>query len=99
MNGQLNGVNKDEHDGSLPSDSSKESGGAKDINLANGMNNPSSWAQRESFLTYFFGSGNKTDRTVLPDQPISGRNGGYSRDTEELEHKLENVSIIVTSIC
>ena len=86
----MNGVNKDEgHDGSSISD--KESSGTRDMaNLQNGMNNPSSWAQRESFLTYFFGSGNKTDRTVLPDQPVPSRNGNFSKDIEELD-KLENV--------
>ncbi|CAG8461577.1 2746_t:CDS:10 [Funneliformis mosseae] len=83
-------VSKDENDGPLVSDNLKEPGGTKDINLHNGMNNPSSWAQRESFLTYFFGSGNKTDRTVLPDQPISIRN---PRDIEELEQKLEHISL------
>ncbi|CAI2165188.1 13719_t:CDS:10 [Funneliformis geosporum] len=81
-------VSKDENDGPLASDNLKELGGTKD-NLPNGMNN-TSWAQRESFLTYFFGSGNKTDRTVLPDQSISNRN---SRDIEELEQKLEHISL------
>lgn len=62
------------------------------INLQNGMNS-SSWAQRESFLTYFFGSGNKTDRTILPDQPVPSRNGNFSRDIEDID-KLENVRVI-----
>jgi hypothetical protein len=89
----VNGVNKDEgHDGS----SDKESSGTRDMaNLQNGMNNPSSWTQRESFLTYFFGSGNKTDRTVLPDQPVPNRNGNFSKDIEELD-KLENVRMILS---
>ncbi|KAF0465235.1 Dynamin central region-domain-containing protein [Gigaspora margarita] len=55
--------------------SDKESSGSKDIGLQNGIGNNSSWTQRESFLTYFFGSGNKSDRTVLPDQPLPSRNG------------------------
>jgi len=88
----VNGVNKDEgHDGSSIPD--RESSGTRDTsNLQNGMNNPSSWAQRESFLTYFFGSGNRTDRTALPDQPVPIRNGNFSKDIEELD-KLENLSM------
>ena len=91
----MNGVNKDEiHDGSI---SDKESSGTRDMmNLQNGMN--TSWAQRESFLTYFFGSGNKTDRTILPDQPVPSRNGNYSRDIEDLDNKLENVRVITILI-
>jgi hypothetical protein len=89
----VNGVNKDEiHDGSSISD--KESSGTRDmINLQNGMNTSS----RESFLTYFFGSGNKTDRTILPDQPVPSRNGNFSRDIEDLD-KLENVRVITILI-
>ncbi|RIA95554.1 dynamin-related protein [Glomus cerebriforme] len=94
IHASVNGINKDEiHDGSPISDILKESSGTREtINLQNGMNNPSSWAQRESFLTYFFGSGNKTDRTVLPDQPVPSRNGNFSRDNEDLD-KLENISL------
>ncbi|CAG8787776.1 31658_t:CDS:10, partial [Racocetra persica] len=51
--------------------SDKESSGSKDIGLQNGISNSS----RESFLTYFFGTGNKSDRTVLTDQPLPNRNG------------------------
>ncbi|GBC05540.1 hypothetical protein RclHR1_06280013 [Rhizophagus clarus] len=91
IHASVNGVNKDEiHDGSSISD--KESSGTRDmINLQNGMNT-SSWAQRESFLTYFFGSGNKTDRTILPDQTVPSRNGNFSRDIEDLD-KLESMSL------
>ncbi|CAB4392367.1 unnamed protein product [Rhizophagus irregularis] len=91
IHASVNGINKDEiHDGSSISD--KESSGTRDmISLQNGMNS-SSWAQRESFLTYFFGSGNKTDRTILPDQPVPSRNGNFSRDIEDLD-KLENMSL------
>ncbi|CAG8454909.1 8026_t:CDS:10 [Paraglomus occultum] len=53
-----------------------------------------SWSQRESFLTYFFGSGNKADRTVLPDQGSSGRSSVYSKaipmDMDELEKKFDS---------
>ncbi|PKK67446.1 hypothetical protein RhiirC2_751738 [Rhizophagus irregularis] len=91
IHASVNGINKDEiHDGSSISD--KESSGTRDmISLQNGMNS-SSWAQRESFLTYFFGIGNKTDRTILPDQPVPSRNGNFSRDIEDLD-KLENMSL------
>ncbi|RGB25503.1 Dynamin central region-domain-containing protein [Rhizophagus diaphanus] len=91
IHASVNGINKDEiHDGSSISD--KESSGTRDmIGLQNGMNS-SSWAQRESFLTYFFGSGNKTDRTILPDQPVPSRSGNFSRDIEDLD-KLENMSL------
>ncbi|CAG8712726.1 16746_t:CDS:2, partial [Cetraspora pellucida] len=85
--------NNDIQDGSSLSD--KESSGSKDINLPNGIGNNSS--QRESFLTYFFGSGNKSDRTVLPDQPLPNRNGTFAKtgiDMGELEKKLDNGAII-----
>ena len=66
----------------------------------NGMSSASgssSWSQRESFLTYFFGSGSKADRTVLPDQGSSGRSSVYSKvipmDMDELDKKFDNVRV------
>ncbi|CAG8470143.1 5719_t:CDS:10 [Scutellospora calospora] len=90
---------KDEsQDGSPLSD--KESSGSKDLGLQNGISN-NAWAQRESFLTYFFGAGNKSDRTILPDQPLPNRNGTSAKtgiDMGELERKLDNGAIVDDAI-
>ncbi|CAH1764959.1 24051_t:CDS:2 [Entrophospora sp. SA101] len=59
--------------------------------------NHQTWAQREFFLTYFFGSGNKNDRTALPDQPLSStKNGTFAKssiDIIELEKKFEGIAL------
>ncbi|CAG8546416.1 11428_t:CDS:10 [Acaulospora colombiana] len=89
-----NGSSNETHDNSsLPSDSLKESSGSREVSIPNGGSN-----SRDSyFLTYFFGGGNKTDRTVLPDQPAPTRNSSFSKpaiDIGELEKRLDNGSII-----
>ncbi|CAG8628206.1 8916_t:CDS:10 [Acaulospora morrowiae] len=87
-----NGSLTDGQDHPLSSESLKESSGSRDLSIPNGGNN-----SRDSFLTYFFGSGSKADRIVLPDQPAPTRNGSFSKsaiDIGELERKLDNGAII-----
>jgi len=69
----------------------------RDYSLNGISSGSNSWSQRESFLTYFFGSGNKADRTVIPDQGSSGRSSVYSKaipmDMDELEKKFDSVRV------
>ncbi|CAG8525942.1 438_t:CDS:2, partial [Ambispora gerdemannii] len=79
------------------SDGYKEASSSKDLAAqSNGtstpVNNSASWSQREGFLTYFFGSGNKQERTALPDQPIN-RASKSSIDIGELERQLAGINM------
>ncbi|CAG8629061.1 8809_t:CDS:10, partial [Ambispora leptoticha] len=99
-NGSAAGLKDDPLDVLTISDGYKESTSSKDFAaLSNGtstpVNNSASWAQREGFLTYFFGSGNKPERTSLPEQQINRANT-YNKsaiDIGELERKLAGVNL------
>ncbi|KAG9284663.1 hypothetical protein G9A89_004705 [Geosiphon pyriformis] len=96
-NGSIIG-SKEDPDVLTISDGFKEPSSVKDFSLQNSTNIPATntagWAQREGFLTYFFGSGNKADRTALPDQQTNrgGSSNKLGIDSSEIDKKLDMLS-------